>query len=567
LDPNIPRLSAAARAILQFLGCAVNADQRRPVSATDPMEDPAHPAGTVTLVSSRKSPSRTGLFVVKNRMSRSRDWMIDEMTALPAVPVAIENVSAKPPLCVDLDGTLVRADTLLEQVLVLLLSAPWRVFKLLRWVFSGKAHFKSQVGCYAALDPSLLPYDERVLGFLRQEKNRGRMIVLVTAADRRIAEVIANHLGLFNRVLASDGFTNLKGSAKAEVLKSEFGSNFTYMGNDYADLAVWAVADTAVVANAPRSLVERVRRINNVELVFPPASQQSSTLIKAVRPHQWSKNLLLFVPIITANAFFDTRAWLAAAIAFLAFCAMASSVYILNDLTDLAADRRHPRKRQRPLASGALSIPAALALVIAMVACSAALSWSSGLFPLILIYAGISLLYTLKFKELLLVDVFTLAFLYSIRLFGGGHVTGYTISLWLLGFSTFLFLALAVMKRVSELISAHASGRHRLARRAYRAEDLVFLQVMGIASSFSATVLLALYVQSSEVTIRYQQPAILWAFVPLALFWQCRLWLSTTRGSMHDDPIVYAAQDWVSWLISAAVALVIIIAKYPFFAY
>ena len=492
--------------------------------------------------------------------------MMDERTAIPAIPVGIENGLVKPPLCVDLDGTLVRTDTLLEQILVLLLGAPWLVCKLLRWVFLGKAHFKSQVGSYAALDPTLLPYDQRVLDFLQQEKDRGRMIVLVTAADRIIAEVIADHLGLFDRVLASDGVLNLKGLSKAEVLNSEFGRNFTYMGNDRADLPVWAVADTAVVANASSSLVARVRRMTSVELVFPRVGRSWPTLFKAVRPHQWSKNLLIFVPIITANAFFDARAWLAAAIAFLAFCATASTVYILNDLTDLSADRQHPRKRQRPLASGALSIPTALALVIPLVAFAAALSWLSGLFPIILIYVVISLLYTVKFKGLLLVDVFTLSFLYSIRLFAGGYVTGYTISLWLLGFTTFLFLALAVMKRVSELMSARASGNQRLVRRAYLSEDLLFLQVMGIASSFSATVLMALYVQSSEVMSRYQRPAVLWAFVPLALFWQCRLWVSTTRGSMDDDPIVYAAQDRVSWLTSAAVVLVILIAKYPLFA-
>ena len=493
--------------------------------------------------------------------------MMGEITATPAISVGIENALPKlPPLCVDLDGTLVRTDTLHEQILVLLLGAPWLVFKLLRWVFLGKARFKLQVGCYTALDPTLLPYDERVLDFLQQEKDRGRTIILVTAADRTIAGVIADYLGLFDRVLASDGVLNLKGSAKAEVLNREFGRNFIYMGNDRADLAVWAVANSAVVANAPSSLVERVRQISNVELVFPPVAQLWPTLFQAVRPHQWSKNLLVFVPIITANAFLDARAWLAAAIAFLAFCAMASTVYILNDLSDLAADRQHPRKRQRPLATGALSVPAVLTLVVPLVACAAALSWSSGLFPIIILYSAISLLYTLKLKELLLVDVFTLSFLYSIRLFAGGYVTGYTISLWLLGFTTFLFLALAVMKRVSELMSTHASGSQRLARRAYLAEDLLFLQLMGVASSFSAAVLMALYVQSSEVAIRYPCPAVLWAFVPLALFWQCRLWLSTTRGSMHDDPIVYAAQDWVSWLISAAVVLVIALAKYPIFA-
>jgi len=318
--------------------------------------------------------------------------MMGEITATPAISVGIENALAKlPPLCVDLDGTLVRTDTLYEQILVLLLGAPWLVFKLLRWVFLGKARFKLQVGCYTALDPTLLPYDERVLDFLQQEKDRGRTIILVTAADRTIAGVIADYLGLFDRVLASDGVLNLKGSAKAEVLNREFGRNFIYMGNDRADLAVWAVANSAVVANAPSSLVERVRQISNVELVFPPVAQLWPTLFQAVRPHQWSKNLLVFVPIITANAFLDARAWLAAAIAFLAFCAMASTVYILNDLSDLAADRQHPRKRQRPLATGALSVPAVLTLVVPLVACAAALSWSSGLFPIIILYAIFSL--------------------------------------------------------------------------------------------------------------------------------------------------------------------------------
>ncbi len=474
-------------------------------------------------------------------------------------------LSSSSPLCVDLDGTLVRADTLHEQLFNLLLHAPWLVFKLLLWLCSGKAHFKSQVGRYTALDPGLLPYDERVLEFLRREKGRGRMIVLVTAADRAVAEVVADHLGLFDRVLASDGVLNLSGSAKAEVLMTEFGSNFTYIGNDRADLAVWAAAENAVVANASGSLTEHVRRISRVERVFPPLSRSWPIFIKAVRPHQWSKNLLVFVPIVTANAFSDARAWQAAAIAFLAFCAMASAVYILNDLTDLAADRRHPRKRQRPLASGALSIPSALALAVALAVCAAGLSWSSNLLPMVLVYATVSLLYTLKFKELVLVDVFTLSFLYSIRLFAGGYVTGYTISLWLLDFTTFLFLALALMKRVSELMSIRASDNERLARRAYLAPDLLVLQVMGLASSFSAAVLMALYVQSADVVIHYRFPAVLWVFVPLVLFWQCRLWLSTARGYMHDDPIVYAARDWVSWLVSAAVVLVIVIAKYPIF--
>jgi 4-hydroxybenzoate polyprenyltransferase len=487
------------------------------------------------------------------------------MREITAISLEAENASAEPPLCVDLDGTLVHGDTLHEEILALLIRAPWLVFKLLRWLFIGKAHFKWQVAHYAALDPTLLPYDERVLDFLRQEKNRGRMIVLVTAADRAIAEAVADHLGLFNRVLASSGVINLKGLAKAELLRSEFGRHFTYIGNDRADLAVWAVAGGAVIANAPGSLVKDVRRICSVELVFAPVSRLWPTLVRAVRPHQWAKNLLVFVPIITANAFSDAGAWLAAVIAFLAFCAMASAVYILNDLTDLDADRQHPRKRHRPLASGALSISAALGLLVPLVTCAAGLAWSNGLFPIIITYAAISLLYTMKLKEQPLVDVFTLSFLYSIRLFAGGYVTGYTVSSWLLGFTTFMFLSLAVMKRVSELMSASGPGKNRLTRRAYLAGDLFFLQGMGLASSFSSTVLLALYVQSSEVVTRYQFPFVLWGIVPIILFWQCRLWLSTMRGYMLDDPIVYSARDWVSWLASAAVVLVIAIAKYPLF--
>ena len=276
--------------------------------------------------------------------------------------------------------------------------------------------------------------------------------------------------------------------------------------------------------------------------------------LRTMRPYQWVKNLLVFVPIFTAHALDDMHAWLAAAGMFAAFCAAASAVYILNDLFDLEADRRHATKRSRPMASGDLPLTTAAAIAAGLLLLGLGLAWLDGTIGVVLVYIAASLGYSVKLKELPLVDVFLLAGLYTIRLYGGGEATGYALSLWLLAFSSFLFLSLALVKRVGELTTLGQSGGRLAARRGYSVADAPILQTFGCAAAFSSCVVLALFVQSEWVLQRYSSPGLLWGTVPLMLFWQCRLWLSVSRGYMHADPIIYASRDWVSWLIAAALA-------------
>lgn len=467
----------------------------------------------------------------------------------------------EPPLCVDLDGTLLATDTLHEAVLAVV-AADWGVVaRLPGWLAAGKACLKRELAARWALDASALPYNADVVRLLERERERGRRIVLCTAADRRVAEAVARHLGLFDEVLASDGATNLRGAAKAEALVRRFGRRgFTYVGNDAADLRVWRHAAGAVLVAAPARVRRAAAELVRVERVVARPAPVGPAVLRALRPHQWSKNALCLVPLLAAGSL-DPAMWLAAAVAMAAFCATASAIYVLNDLSDLAADRAHPYKSRRPFASGALPVAWGLVLAPVLLLLGAALGWAGGILPVLFAYAGLSLAYTVRLKELPLVDVFVLAALYTVRVVAGGVASMNSVSLWLLGFSAFLFLSLGLIKRVSELQRLRPTERGRVARRGYIVQDLALLQHLGCASTFASAVVLSLYVQSEAASRAYGFPEALWGAVPLLLFWQCRLWLATARGYMHDDPIVYAGRDVPSWLTAAGLCAVALVAR------
>lgn len=472
------------------------------------------------------------------------------------------DVAARP-LCVDLDGTLLRTDTLFEMLAGALRD--WRILLMLPiWLLRGRAVLKQELARRVSLDPAALPYETRLLEYLRGERARGRRLVLATATDRVVAEAVARHVGLFDEVLASDGTTNLKGPRKAAALVSRFGqSGFVYAGNDRPDLRVWGQAGGAVVVNARPGLAQTVRAGGPVELELPRQSSAARALARACRPHQWLKNLLVFVPIVTSGAVGQVQDWLLGIAAFLAFSLVASSIYLLNDLSDLAADRAHPRKSRRPLASGALDIRLALLAAPVLLAVGGWIAWSTGILWVLLVYVVTSTGYSMRLKEFPLVDMFALATLYTLRLYAGGEATGHPVSNWLLAFSIFLFLGLAAVKRVAELQSQakREDGAKQLARRGYLVDDAQIVMMMGVASSFVASLVLALYVQNQWIAGRAGGSAeLFWLLVPLALLWQCRLWLATARGYMDDDPIVYAARDWVSQLVAVAGFVVFITA-------
>ncbi len=414
----------------------------------------------------------------------------------------------------------------------------------------------------AALDPALLPYNEWLVAYLREQKAVGRRLVLATAADMSMARAVADHLGLFDEVIASNGADNLKGAAKAAALVRRFGAKgFAYAGDSRADLAVWAAARRGITVNAAPRVAAAARKATAIEAEIADRPSLFRAALRAMRPYQWVKNLLVFVPIFTAHVVTDISAWIGALGMFAAFCAAASAIYILNDLFDLGADRRHASKRNRPLASGALPLGRGGVLAGLLLCLGLGLAAVDGTLGVILLYAAASLGYSIRLKELPLVDVFLLAGLYTARLFGGGEATGHRLSLWLLCFSSFLFLSLALVKRVEELTGPGGTGGGRASRRGYVAGDAAILQIFGCAAAFASCVVLTLFVQSETAMQQYASPGLLWGTVPLMLFWQCRLWLSTARGYMHVDPIIYATRDWVSWLVAVGLLLILSAAK------
>ena len=479
-----------------------------------------------------------------------------------AVAGDAQAAAADVPLCVDLDGTLVNTDMLVETALHAAHRRPVALFALPFWLMQGRAVLKAKLADGAKIDVSTLPYNEDLLAYLRAERQRGRRLVLVTASDRRLAEAVASHLDLFDEVIASDGVQNMKGKAKAETLERRFGAKgFAYAGNASADLPVWRKAQSAILVNTPVSVGRSARAIVPVAAEMPRRGSRLKALVRELRVYQWVKNLLVFVSPIMAQALGEPGVASTTALVFLGFCLAASGVYIINDLMDIEADRHHARKRKRPFASGALPIGYGVLgplLLAACVALPATVSEEAAL--VIVFYAALSVAYSARLKERPLVDVFILATLYTVRLLAGGIASGHLVSVWLLNFSGFLFLGLACLKRCGEMRQLQGEEDPTIKRRGYFVSDAMVLMAMGVASSFVSALVMSFYVDSAIAHETYEAPTLMWGMVPLILFWQCRLWLATARGHMLDDPILYSAKDWVSWIAFGLIGIFYVLA-------
>lgn len=466
----------------------------------------------------------------------------------------MEAVNRNVPLCVDCDGTLLRTDLLHEAVFLLLKSAPWKVFLLPLWLLKGKAYLKDRLAQAVSFSWATLPLNDDVVALVREARLEGRTVVLATASHHSQAQGIARHLELFDDVLASDAEVNLSGERKGNDLASRYGERgFDYVGNDQADLPVWSRARKGTVVSASGSLVQAAQQVTDVERVIKPTRPSLKTYLKGLRVHQWLKNLLVFVPLIAAHAWDDTAGLKAALLAFLAFSLCASAVYVLNDLVDLEADRRHVRKRLRPFASGlipiwqgSLMIPVLLAVAFGV---ASVLPLS---FLLVLaFYFCLTLAYSLVLKRRVIVDVLMLAGLYTLRVIAGGAATGIVPSFWLLAFSMFIFLSLAVVKRYSELLVTLQQHKDQPAGRGYTVQDLPVLMSIGTGSGMVAVLVFALYINNPEITEIYSNPLWLWLVPPLLLYWVSRLWMKAHRGEVDDDPVVFAVRDWQSLLVVA----------------
>jgi 4-hydroxybenzoate polyprenyltransferase len=470
-----------------------------------------------------------------------------------AVPTTREIV------CVDLDGTLIAGDLLWESLLRLILLRPLLLLRLPLWVVRGRAYLKRQVALRIAIDATALPYRDEVLSYLQASSARGDTLVLATASDELYARAVHQHLRIFDEVVASDGVVNMSGRRKASVLRDRFGAGgFHYVGNDWADVHVWSESGGATVVGAPARLIRGLEGKVAVRQVLAPAKTKFSSILRALRPHQWAKNILVFAPLVAAHQVFTAGPLLQAVLAFAAFSLCASAVYVVNDLLDVEADRLHPRKRLRPFAAGELSIPFGLVLSASLLVAGlslAAVASPSALVGILALYLVVTTAYSMGLKREPVVDVFVLAGLYVMRLVAGGIASGITLSSWFLAFALFLFLSLAFVKRYTELIT-----NGRAPGRGYGSDDAQWMQAVGTSSGYMAVVVMALYVSAPDVSGLYQRPKALWMLCPVLLFWITRTWFRAGRRQMHDDPVVEALKDPVGYVCAAIVMLTLILA-------
>ena len=489
-----------------------------------------------------------------------------EASAMSRAVVPLQE-PARRPLYVDMDGTLLATDALWEMLIRLLRTQPWLLLSAPFWLMKGKAAFKRQLVSHITLNPALLPYHEPVIDYLTQERRKGRDVILATASDREVAMSVANHLDIFSGVLASDGTVNLAGQAKlSAILVHAEGADFDYVGNSRSDLPIWQRASRALLVKPSRRLLAKTGQTSSVEAVLCARPPFFRVFFRTLRVHQWSKNVLLLVPLLLAHKFTDTARLVSAILAFAAFSLAASGVYILNDLLDLESDRQHPTKRSRPLAAGLLSIPIALSTAVLAIASSAliAVAFLPILFVgVLLIYQTTTMAYSFALKRIAILDVIVLAGLYTIRVLAGAVATDVPVSPWFLAFSTFLFLSLAFVKRYGELRLAGNRGADAgfLEARGYQPGDLDLLRSVGASSGYVAVAVFALYISSGDVHLLYARPAALWLIGPLILYWITRVWFLAHRGKMHDDPVVFALTDTPSYVLAGLIAILLIIAS------
>jgi 4-hydroxybenzoate polyprenyltransferase/phosphoserine phosphatase len=478
---------------------------------------------------------------------------------LPASTSTAQDV----PLCVDLDGTMIRTDSLVESVLAAVKARPYRAVLLPFWAMRGKAYFKKKAAEGGQLDPATLPYNLELLEYLKLEKSAGRTLVLATGANEAVGRGVGDHLGIFDLVLASDEQRNLTGRRKSEELIGRYGARgFDYVGDSDADLHVWSEARSALLVNCSPRTVQRVRQQTPVVKTFSTGTNWID-LVRALRVHQWAKNLIVFLPLVASHRAFDPWSLFCCITAFIAFCLCASGAYILNDLLDLPADRQHARKRNRPFASGAVPIWLGLlwspALMLAGTSVGFVLRPTVGL--VLLTYIALTVAYSSYFRSVTLVDVFLLATLYTIRVIGGHEAAQIIYSKWLLGFSIFFFLSLGLLKRATEVRDLRQLAAAPATGRGYQADDLEILTGAGLVSGGMAVLILAIYVTSPDVAILYKYPYLMLLLCPILFYWLIRVWMLVHRGAMHADPVVFALRDKTTYYLLLIVALVVLAAS------
>jgi 4-hydroxybenzoate polyprenyltransferase/phosphoserine phosphatase len=466
------------------------------------------------------------------------------------------------PLIVDLDGTLINTDLLHEGFLIFLKKNIFNLFLCLIWLLKGKTILKKNIAEQVDIPYKLLPVNKSLVEFLKKESEGGRKIILATASYQSQAVEISKLIPVFDEIVASDDLINMKGEQKRKLLVEKFGEKgFDYVGNSKSDLKIFASCRFSYLVNPSVLLTKKTANLSDLKNTWHITKTSGYTIIKSIRAYQWIKNLLIFIPLVTSHTFHSITPFLNGLMAFLSFSFIASAGYIINDLMDLNADRTHPEKCRRPLASGELSIVSGIITGVLLICASFIIASTQNIYfiGILLLYFFCSIVYSLFLKKLVLYDVFMLAMLYSIRIFAGGIVIDVPLSFWLIAFSAFIFLSLALVKRYSELIQINDQTSLEIRGRQYSLQDINLLEIMGIVSGFMSIVVLSLYINSKEVTLLYTNPKVLWALSILFLFWISRIWHKAIRGEMTDDPILFAIKDKSSYFIFGLVTLIIAI--------
>ena len=469
---------------------------------------------------------------------------------------AVELCSAYP-LVLDLDGTLLRTDLLLESALHYLKRHPFGLFLLVVWACRGFAHLKDQLANRTELPIDHLPLNEQLAAYARGQADRGRVVIAASAANHRLAARVCARFSFISEVIGSTDQLNLRGAHKAVALKARFPAGFAYAGDCAADTKVWREARFGIFAGRNPRLLAQLQDVTLLEADF---SQRRATLgswVRAVRLHQWAKNGLVFLPLLLAGHLLDAMGWMACVAAFVAMGLSASGTYLINDLLDLEADRQHWTKRNRPFASGQIQIPHAVGATMLLLASGLTIAFLGGGLPLLgalLLYCATTVAYSLYLKRIPILDVTTLAALFTMRLGVGSIAAAVRLSSWLAVFSMFLFLSLALAKRGTEIGRKIAAGAGSAHGRGYIAADAPLINSLGVSTAFGAVLMMVLYlVHEAFGNALYKTPELLWGAPVFIGLWLGRIWLLCGRGILHDDPVSFAVTDRISIALGCGV--------------
>jgi 4-hydroxybenzoate polyprenyltransferase len=466
------------------------------------------------------------------------------------------------PLYVDLDGTLIKTDLLFESLIEFIKKNPFKIILSIKWLLKGKAYLKNKLAQNTLIDIENLPYNEPFLSYLKNERNKGRKIILATASNYTLAKRISNQLNIFSEIIASDEKENIKGKTKLNHIIENSGNGlFDYAGNSKSDLIIFKHAKSSILVNFNKKLLSRSTSIH-VAKSFTPANSILRTFIKALRPHQWIKNLLIFTPLFVSNQWSNPNMIIRASIGFISFSLIASSVYVINDIFDIQNDRSHIKKKYRPFAAGNISIGHGLILILFLIFAGLFVGYFLDViyFFLLMTYIIFNFLYSVYLKKILLIDILILSQFYTLRIFSGGVITNIVLSFWLIAFSVFVFFSLAIAKRYAELNLSIKINKKNIKGRGYTIDDLNILNIMGVTSGYIGVLILALYINSPEVVLIYSSPKILWGICLIFLFWISYIWLKASRGELDEDPLTFAIKDRISLVVFSILMIDIILA-------